>query len=115
MAQWLGQFSGHTHATRVEDAEALLRHAVEVLGTAASSLDREKKAKTVKRLAERLMMARLKLMKARLAEAKDVQSGVALARRAGEIASLEQKYTMMQEGGLDAILREFGAIDGPVA
>jgi hypothetical protein len=138
MAQWMGQFSGHTHATRVEDAEASLRHAVEVFRSTGSDPDREQKAKTVNRLAKRLMMARSKLMKARIAAAREVQSlavpdkrakkiasyndrlvwdakrEVALAKKAKEIASLERKYAMTLEAGLDAILREFGAHDDPV-
>jgi hypothetical protein len=109
MAQWMGQFSGHTHETKVEDAQASLRHAVEALRSAGLGPDREKKAKAVHRLAKRLLTARLKLAKARIAAATDTQSGVALAKRANEIVSLERKYAMVREGGLDAILREFGA------
>lgn len=111
MAQWLGQFSGHTHETKVQDAEELLRHAVEVFRAADLSPDREKRAKALNRLAERLLTARLKLAKARIAAATDVQSGVALAKRANEIASLERNYAVLYEGGLLAILREFGVQD----
>lgn len=108
MAQWLGQFSGNTHATKVQDAEALLRHAVAVLRAADSDADRVRKAKIVDRLAMRLSSARLKLMKARIAEATDVQSGAALEKRAHEIASLQRKYARLKDEGLRAILREFG-------
>jgi hypothetical protein len=111
MAQWLGQFSGHTHATRVEDAEASLRRAVEAFRAAGSSLDRVERAKAVHRLAKGLLRARLKLAKARLAAATDAQAGVVLARRAQEIAALERKYALLREAGLVAILDEFGARD----
>jgi hypothetical protein len=114
MAQWLGQFSGHTHATRVEDAEAALHHAVGVHREAASSLDRDKQSKAVKRLANRLLTARLKLMKARIAAAKVIQTGVTLEKRTNEIAPLELRYAKMREAGLDAILREFETQVGPV-
>ena len=107
-------------------------------GSTGSDHDREQKAKTVNRLAKRLMMARLKLMKARIAAAREVQSlaapdkrakkiasyndrlvwdakrEVALDKKAKEIASLERKFAMTLEAGLDAILREFGAQDDPV-
>lgn len=114
MAQWLGQFSGHTHETKVEDSEELLRHAVKVFHAVDSNLERAKKAKVVHRLAKRLLTARLKLAKARIAAATDVQSGVALAKRENEIASLERKYAVVCEGGLEAILREFSVHDTPL-
>lgn len=115
MAQRMGQFSGHTHETKVEDAEGSLRRAVEAFRSAGTSPDREKQAKAIHRLAGRLMTARLKSAKARIAAATDAQPGAALSGRAGEIASLERKYAAMCEGGLDAILREFGAQDVPLA
>jgi hypothetical protein len=55
----LAQFSGYTHEAKVEDVEALLRHAVEVFRTAAAGPDGEKKAKAVHRPAKRLLTARL--------------------------------------------------------
>jgi hypothetical protein len=114
MAQWLGQFSGHTHETKVEDAEALLRHAIEVFRAEGSHPDYEKKAKALRRLAQRLLTARLKLVKAQLAAATDVQSGVALAQRAKQIAGLERKYEAMRQKDVVAILREFGLPDVPL-
>src|SRR5258708_833125 len=74
VAQWLGQFSGHTHATRVEDAEHALRHAVTAFRTAAPRA-RGRKAESVRNLAERLLAARLKLLKARLAALGPVSAG----------------------------------------
>ena len=115
MAQWLGQFSGHTHATKVEGAEDLLRHAIEVFRAADSSETGEKKWKAVTRLAEDLLAARLKLLKARISAASDVQSGVALAERAEEIESLKRRESRVRAGGIDAILKEFGASSAPRA
>ena len=74
MAQWLGQFSGHTHATKLEDAETALRHAVAVF-RAAGPDDHGRKSKAVRNLAERLLAARLKLLKARLAALEPVAEG----------------------------------------
>jgi hypothetical protein len=114
MAQWMGQFSGNTHATRVEEAEAALRHAVVVYRAATPGVERDKKAKAIKRLANRLLMARLKLTKARIAAATDIQTGVPFAKRENEITPLELRYEKMREDGLDAILREFEAQVGQV-
>lgn len=115
MAQWLYQFGGQTHATKVEDAEDSLRHAIEVLGSANSSNAREEKAKAVGRLAKRFMAARLKFLKARIAAAQEVQMGGKDARRAKEIASLKQRELLTREGGFEAILKEFGAQDSSIA
>ena len=115
MAQWLGQYTRNTHATRVEDSEGLLRHAVEAFRTAGPGADRAKKAKAVKRLADRLLWSRLKFLKARLATAQDTQSGAALAGREAEIAALERRHAAVREGGIEAILLEFRANDSPAA
>lgn len=112
VAQWLGAFTGNTHETRVGDAEDLLLHAVEVLKSSGSGPYRERRAKSVARLAKRLLAARLKLAKARIAAAEDVQTGVELARRSEEIASLKRREALVRQGGLEAILKEFGAEDG---
>ncbi len=112
MAQWLGQFSGHTHATRVEDAKASLRHAVAVLRSAGPGPDRSKGLKTVHRLANCLLKARLKLARARIDAARPL-TAEASSWRGGEIASMERTYAMVREGGLEAILREFGVEPPP--
>jgi hypothetical protein len=111
MAQWLGQFSGHTHETKVDDAEDLLRHAVESLCGTAAGPGREERIKAVRRLVDRLYRARVKLAKARLVAATGGQSGASLAVRAEEVAGLERKYRAVSQGGVEAILREFGAHD----
>lgn len=110
MAQWSGQYTGLTHATRVDDAEASLRHAVEVL-RAARTEDREKQAKIVHALARRVLSARSRHIKARLVAAHQVASAETLEKRADEIDHLRQKAAECSERGVAGILAEFGAAD----
>ena len=111
MAQWLGQFSGHTHESKVEDAETALSQTIESLRAAISDPEREKKAKAVKRLAERLMTLRLKMIKARISKLADTRARKRHAGMSTEIESLERKHAAIWEQGVDAIFREFRAQD----
>ncbi len=108
MAQWLGQFSGHTHATKVEDAEDALRHAVAAF-RAAGPDDRGRKAKSVRNLAERLLTARLKLLKARLAALEPAAEG--REQNSEGIESLLARAARTRTEGVDGILAEFGSLD----
>src|SRR5437763_46963 len=89
MAQWLGQFSGNTHATKVQDLEGALRHAVDVFRGTRSIKARRAKAYAVQNQAKKLFAARLRLLKARIAanapiaveEAKSRTSGVESLRK----------------------------------
>ena len=72
MAQWARQYMGLSHATMVEDLENDLRHAVEMLNAADSDEDRQKNAKAVHKLSERLLAARLKLFRARIRDLEPV-------------------------------------------
>jgi hypothetical protein len=109
VAQWLGQFSGHTHATRVEDAEETLRHAVAAFRAAASDDVRRRKARSVRNLAERLLSARLKLLKARLTALEPVAED--RQPSAEEIESLREREARTRAEGLSGIVAEFGAAD----
>jgi hypothetical protein len=108
VAQWLGQFSGHTHATKVQDAEDALRHAVAAF-RAAGSNDRRRKAKAVQNLAERLLSARLKLLKARLAKLEPAAEGREVNR--GGIEALQARETRTRAEGVGGLLAEFGALE----
>jgi hypothetical protein len=108
VAQWLGQFSGHTHATKVEDAEDALRHAVTAF-RAAGPDDRRRKAKSVRNLAEQLLTARLKLLKARLAALEPAADG--REQNADRIESLRARESQTRAAGVSGILAEFGAPD----
>ncbi|HVU00883.1 MAG TPA: hypothetical protein VHE30_03995 [Polyangiaceae bacterium] len=108
MAQWLGQFSGRTHATAVRDAEQLLRHAVAALVTAPPA-DRARKAKAIRALAKRIYAARVRYIKARIFAATEPNIET-VSGRAIELARLRAELTTVQTQSLDGILREFQAI-----
>src|SRR6185503_15786378 len=74
MAQWLGQFTGATHSTRVEDAERTLRNAVKAFLSSPLETERQK---AVHRLAERVLRARLQFLKAALASARRIPTAEA--------------------------------------
>ncbi|NJK31500.1 MAG: hypothetical protein HC927_03230 [Deltaproteobacteria bacterium] len=99
MAQWWGQFTGRTHATAIADAEALLAHAIEAYKTATDETQTAK-AKAVVRLAKRLLTARRRPLRAKL---KDSQA-ISETADATELQRLE-------EGGVAAILEEFGCLE----
>jgi hypothetical protein len=110
MAQWIGYGSGHDHVTRIQDAEDTLRQALEALRASRPGDERQKRAEAVRRLAERVLWARLR-MKVRIAAAREAQMGGATVERSQEIASLQDRAEVIREGGLSAILAEFGAQD----
>ena len=114
MAQWLGFGTGDTHEKRAKDAAEALRHAVEVFRESVPEDERRKKAKAVRRLAERVMRARMGLLKARISVAREAQMGGALAERSEEIASWQHQMEVIGDGGVPAILDEFGAPDATV-
>jgi hypothetical protein len=89
----------------VEDA---LRHAVAVF-RATDPSERERQAKSVRNLAERLLSARLKLLKARLAALEPVAE--AQKQNAGGIESLRAREARTRVEGVCGILAEFGALD----
>lgn len=105
MAQWVGQFSNNTHGTKVADSEFLLRNAVEAFKTSVDDLKRDK-AKTVKKLAGKVLNARLKMLKAKRSEIEPVESSQWSDRRI-QIENLEGMITEITSAGVDGILREF--------
>jgi hypothetical protein len=106
MAQWLGQFTGKTHRTAVEDAEALVRHAASVFRKAVEA-ERPKKAKAVRALAKRLHAARLRFLRAQIRGASDHAITNVLTGHAQDLRKLEQAITVAEAEGVDGILREF--------
>jgi hypothetical protein len=101
MAQWQGQFSGRTHATKVKRLEASLAVAIGALN-AAPKAQAGTKLKAARALAERLLSARLHLFRSRIS---------AVAEKQGEtdIETLRSREAAARANGVDGILREFGA------
>lgn len=109
MAQWLGQFTGRTHKTAVADAEQLLEHAVAVFNDASSN-DRAKKAKTVRSLAKRLLLARARFLRAGIAAIADPATAEVLDEHARQIARLQDTLAAVTRGGVEAIIQEFSGL-----
>lgn len=105
MAQWSGGFSGNTHGTRVQDAETALRHAVEVLRS-HDTAGQAKAAATVRRLAKRVLSARLRMLKSRLSALQDSKTE-RVAADSQEFAALSQRLAQAQGQGIADILSEF--------
>jgi hypothetical protein len=108
VAQWSRGFSGNTHVTRVEEAEAALRNAVTVLKAAGASA-RPKTAKTVRKLAEKVLSARVRMLKARLVALKEVGATKTMPASAEDLPSLRQRLANTRDQGIGAILIEFSA------
>ncbi len=111
MAQWLGQFSGRTHATRVLDVEVTLRRAVGALREVSSAEERARLAKQVRNLAKRLLTARLQLLKSRIARASEQRMSGSPSAWADGITALRSKESEIREIGINGILQEFDAAD----
>ena len=122
MAQWLGQFTGSTHATRLADAEDALRHAVDALGGAASDGERAQKMHAVHVGAERVVALRLRMLKARIIalaatdrvdvgwRSSETERAPAKPRRAPaeSISSLRAREEHVRAVNVEGVLREFG-------
>jgi hypothetical protein len=104
MAQWKGQFSGRTHATKVRRLEKTLVVAVSALNAIADN-ERGKKFKAVRNIATRLLSARLHMMKSRISAARERQEECS-------VAALRSREEIARVNGVEAILVEFGAISG---
>ena len=110
MAQWNGQFTGNTHATKIEDLEAMLRHAVAVFRETNSDTEQRVKGKAVQKLAAKLLSARLKFLKAQLYDVQPVV-GEDLRKRESRVESLMRTQEKVYSDGVNGILFEFNAQD----
>ena len=113
MAQWLGQFSGNTHATRVAHLEVALSHAVAALRNAEGTDAAWGKAKAVNRLAKRLFSGRLREARARLDAMAPLTSEQRQSR--GEVNALRSRESIIEAKGVAGILTEFGVPSEPPA
>ena len=107
MAQWLGQYTGNTHATRVADVEEALRHAVAAFANTTAPADRRKLSRSILALAKRVLSARVRYLKARLAAAEGAGMEEAVTARAKEIAGLHESLNSAERTGVEGILHEF--------
>jgi hypothetical protein len=104
MAQWPGFYSGHTHETKVQDVEDSLRLAIQTYRT-ASGAQRADKLKAIRQLAERLLAARLKALRARISALTEPGRKSVHGAKAVHLRTRGQE---LQSQGVDDILREFG-------
>ena len=102
MAQWAYGYSGHTHDTKVLDVEESLQQAITAYSAAAEA-ERDRKSKAVHHLAERLLAARLKALRARIARFREPDY-----KGDTNIRKLERHAEELQSEGVTGILREFG-------
>ncbi len=103
MAQWMRQFTGATHDTKVQDVEESLQSAVQALADAAGEA-RADKLKAVEQLAGRLLKARLKAVRAKIS----ALSEPGMERKAAkQLPGLETSRQQLLDQGVDGILREF--------
>jgi hypothetical protein len=109
VAQWLGQFSGRTRETRVQDAEDALKHAVQAFRDVSAPHEREKKAKNVRHLATRLLQTRIRLFRSRLARASEPRMTGRPSAWSDGVDHLREQESATRAGGVEAILVEFGA------
>ena len=105
LAQWAGGYSGNTDASRVQDTETLLRKAITALRGASPSPSARTRAKVVRQLASKLLVARVRLMKARLAA---LPGGTPASRRR---VALQERLASAQARGVTGILDEFKVTD----
>ena len=107
MAQWAYGYSGHTHGTKVLDVEESLQQAITAHSMAAEA-ERDHKSKAVHHLAERLLAARLKALRARIARLREPDYK-------GDASELIQKLDRhaqeLESEGVTGILQEFGFHD----
>jgi len=108
MAQWMKQFSGHTHETKIQDIEVSLQKAVKALESTFGN-ERKRKTKAVRHLAERLQRSRLKMLRARISALTETMQPEELSKR---IKQLKLKEHKLIEQGVAGILREFHVLDG---
>ena len=103
MAQWMGQYSGRTHESKVQELENSLSKAIEALRTSEIS-EVDKKQKSVLKLCERLLTARHKEIKARISKLSETRSFDDDPKKTQNLVEKEQK---LLDGGVKAILVEF--------
>jgi len=103
MAQWSGQFAGNTHLSKVRDLEQQLLYAVDVYRTLETQSEIELQAQVVLRFADKLLNARVRANKARIAALDP--------RDTDDRTKGESKTERILVDGVPAILKEFRVSD----
>lgn len=98
MAQWMGQYTGRTHATANVDAEELLVRAIAAFSS-ADEATRAKRAKQVVHLAKRLLTVRRRQLKARVEDEQALHG-----------AASGDDLQRLEDGGVAAILAAYGGL-----
>jgi hypothetical protein len=107
MAQWLGQFTGNTHATRIAELGAHLRHAIAAYRSSGDDATRRKRAKSIRNLAKRLAAARIRNIKAKLVSAElDEAQGKGIV----DVGLLREELAHLEATGPEGILVELGVL-----
>jgi hypothetical protein len=103
MAQWLGQFTGRTHASKVLAIEESLQKAVAKLQVTPAELVTPQ-INAVVRLAERLLRARRKQMKVAHSIEREARTVPLDTERMKQLVTSQER---LENGGIAAILTEF--------
>ena len=103
MAQWMGQFTGRTHESKIKDIEDSLVSAIEALKV-ADEANIDAKRKSVVKLCERLLSARHKAVKARISKISETRS---MENDSKKTQSLVQREKELREHGIESILVEY--------
>lgn len=102
MAQWMHQFSGHSHASRVEDRRSILSNAVDEWNAEKPENRTPQMRKKLHRLAEDLLSAITKEKQAYLDRTE-------LDKQSTNYLTKTEEIQALQERGIDGILRSMRA------
>lgn len=108
MAQWLGQFMGLTHESKVQELLAALVLAVGAFKRAGEGPEKARKAKALRSLAKRVLTAQRRALKAKIVAAQHVPTEEAQELRAKEIARLSEHQERLAACSVADLLAELG-------
>lgn len=107
MAQWVGQYTGNTHTTKVRDLEETLENSIAKFRELKTDEEKLVKQKAIIKIAEKVLNARLKFLKAKIYDAEPVVEG----KQSKLVSNLKEQETILLEKGVNGILIEFDAND----
>ncbi len=107
MAQWAGMSSGRTQDGRVVEAENSLRLAIAAL-RGADEAHRPTKAKNVRSLAEAVLSARVRRLKAVLNKSSEQRMTGHEKYTPTEVSAQRRNLEELQRSGVESVFEEFG-------